>query len=227
MKPGLLLSMLLASLPGQPLAAQDAPRGAAEGAIQGKRVTVEYGRAALRGRSLDSLIAQLPDDRVWRAGADEVTTFTTEGDLSVEGLTGTACTRNRRPSPGRRVPAGKYSVYISAPTEGNWLLILNSDPGIELGALTKALGLSVPDRAAKRLWPHLEGYNLDRAHNVPGIASSEVVRVVMTPGTVSPAVDPFTISFLPSGPDTLTLIAAWADRSWSVDLHGVGAAADQ
>ena len=37
--------------------------------IQGKRVTVDYGRAELKGRALESLIAQLPDDRVWRAGA--------------------------------------------------------------------------------------------------------------------------------------------------------------
>ena len=107
--------------------AQAAQRGIAAGTIQGKKVTVDYGRAELRGRSLESLIAQLPDDGVWRAGADEVTTLTTEGELSLDCLTGSSCTRSRRPSGGRKVAAGKYSVYVSAPQEGDWSLILNSD----------------------------------------------------------------------------------------------------
>ena len=200
--------------------AQAATRGTAEGTIQGKKVTVDYGRAELKGRSLESLIAQLPDDRVWRAGADEVTTLTTEGDLSLDSLSGSSCSRSRRPCGGRRVAAGKYSVYVSAPQEGDWPLILNSDPGIELGALANAMGFSVPATAAKRLWPHLEGYNMNRAQNVAGIANTEVARVIMRPGTANPPVDPFSISLTPSGSNALTLTLAWADRTWSVDLSG-------
>lgn len=198
--------------------AQAAQRGIAEGTIQGKKVTVDYGRAELRGRSLESLIAQLPDDRVWRAGADEVTTLTTEGELSLDCLTGSSCTRSRRPSGGRKVAAGKYSVYVSAPQEGDWSLILNSDSGIELGAVARVMGFSVPESAAQRLWPHLEGYNMNRAHNVAGIAATEVARVIMRPGTARPPVDPFTIRLEPSGSDALTLTLAWADRTWSIDL---------
>jgi hypothetical protein len=198
--------------------AQAAQRGVAEGTIQGKKVTVDYGRAELRGRSLESLIAQLPDDRVWRAGADEVTTLTTEGELSLDCLTGSSCTRSRHPGGGRKVAAGKYSVYVSAPQEGDWSLILNSDSGIELGALAKVMGFSVPESAAQRLWPHLEGYNMNRAHNVAGIAATEVARVIMRPGTAHPPVDPFTIRLEPSGSDALTLTLAWADRTWSIDL---------
>jgi hypothetical protein len=199
--------------------AQAAPRGTAEGTIQGKRVTVDYGRAELKGRSLESLITQLPDDRVWRAGADEVTTLTTEGDLWLDSLCGDSCGRIRRPSGGRRLRAGRYSVYVSAPQEGDWSLILNSDPGIELGALAKVMGFPVPESAAHRLWPHLEGYNMNRAHDVAGIAATEVARVIMRPGTANPLVDPFTISLEPAGPDVLTLTLAWADRTWSVDLN--------
>jgi hypothetical protein len=200
--------------------AQAAQRGTAEGTIQGRRVTVEYGRAELKGRALESLIAQLPDDRVWRAGADEVTTLTTEGDLSLDSLSGSSCSRSRRPCGGRKVAAGKYSVYVSAPQEGDWRLILNSDPGIELGALANAMGFSVPESAAQRLWPHLEGYNMNRAHNVAGIAATEVARVIMRPGTANPPVDPLTIRLEPSGSSALTLTLAWADRTWSVDLNG-------
>jgi hypothetical protein len=183
-------------------------------------VTVDYGRAELKGRALESLIAQLPDDRVWRAGADEVTILTTEGALSLDSLSGSSCTRSRRPSGGRRLAAGRYSVYVSAPPEGDWSLILNSDRGVELGALARAMGFSVPERAAQRLWPHLEGYNMNRAHNVAGIAATEVARVIMRPGTATPPVDPFTIGLEPLGSNGLTLTLAWADRTWSVDLNG-------
>jgi hypothetical protein len=202
-----------------PADAQPAPRGAAEGTLQGKKVTVEYGRAELKGRSLESLIAQLPDDRVWRAGADEVTTLTTEGALWLDCLSGSSCTRSRRPGGGRKVAAGKYSVYVSAPRDGDWSLILNSDSGIELGALAKVMGFSVPESAAKRLWPHLEGYNMNRARNVAGIAGTEAARVIMRAGAADPPVDPFTIRLEPSGSNALTLTLAWADRTWSVDLN--------
>jgi hypothetical protein len=215
--PCALLTVSLCSL----TYAQGAQRGTAEGAIQGKRVTVEYGRAELKGRALESLIAQLPDDRVWRAGADEVTTLTTEGDLFLDSLSGSSCTRSRRPSGGRRLPAGRYSVYVSAPQEGDWSLMLNSDLGIELGALANVMGFPVPASAAQRLWPHLEGYNMNRAHNVAGIATTEAARVIMRPGTASPPVDPFTIGLEPSGANGLTLTLAWADRTWSVDLNAV------
>jgi len=99
-------------------------------------------------------------------------------------------------------------------------LILNSDPGIELGALASVMGFSVPATAARRLWPHLEGYNMNRAQNVTGIAQTEVARVIMRPGTVNPPVDPFSISLTPSGSHALTLTLSWADRTWSADLSG-------
>jgi hypothetical protein len=51
--------------------AQHGPRGTAEATVGGKKVTVEYGRAELKGRTIDSLIAQLPADRVWRTGAND------------------------------------------------------------------------------------------------------------------------------------------------------------
>lgn len=196
-----------------------AQRGTAEGTIRGKQVRVEYGRAELKGRSLDSLLAALPDDRVWRAGTDEVTTLTTEVDLVLDCLSGSACTRARAPAGGRKVRAGKYSVYISAPPNGAYSLILNSDPGIQLGELGRILRFPVPESDASRLWPHVEGYNLNRANGVAGIAQTEVARALMTPGTAAPPIDPFTIHLTPSGPDTLTLTFSWSDKTWSVDFH--------
>ena len=217
----LCTALFAASLCSPDYARGGARRETAEGTIHGKRVTIEYGRTELNGRSLDSLIARLSEDRVWRVGSDEVTVLTTEADLSVDGLTGSSCTRDRKPGGGRKILAGRYSVYVSAPAEGDWSLIVNSDPGIELGALAKALGFSVPEADAKRLWPHLEGYNMNRAKGVSGIAATEVARAIMRPGTANPPVDPFTIRLEPFGSDALTLTLAWADRTWSVDLNGV------
>ena len=98
--------------------AQAAQRGTAEGTIQGKRVTVDYGRAELKGRALESLIAQLPDDRVWRAGADEITTLTTEGALSLDSLSGSSCSRNRRPSGGYSYSRGGCRARDRPPSCG-------------------------------------------------------------------------------------------------------------
>ena len=219
MKPALPWALLAASLCGS-VDAQEAKRHVTQATIQGKRVTVEYGRAELKGRSLESLIAQLPDDRVWRAGADEVTTLTTEADLWLDSLSGLACTRNRRPGKRTKVAPGKYSLYVSAPLEGDWSLILNSDPGIELGALGRVMGFPVPPGAEGRLWPHLEGYNWNRSHGVAGIAELEVARIVMKPGRADAPVDPFKINLESSGSAAVTLTLAWADRTWSADLNG-------
>ena len=71
-----------------------------------------------RAAALDALLKQLPADRIWRAGENQVTTLTTEGDVTIGG---------------KKVPAGKYSVYVHA-AEGNaWDLVLNRDLGVPLG----------------------------------------------------------------------------------------------
>src|SRR5215510_4328634 len=95
------LCLLAATLLCDEARAHDAARGTAEGSIGGMKVTIEYGRPELKGRSLDALLAQLPEDRVWRAGTDEVTTLTTEGALALASMSGAACTRLRAPVEGR------------------------------------------------------------------------------------------------------------------------------
>ena len=82
------------------------PREEVTALVNGKKVTVEYGRPALEGRKMADLLIKLPADRIWRAGMDQATTLTTEGDITVGG---------------RPVPAGKYTVYVHAPENG-WSL---------------------------------------------------------------------------------------------------------
>src|SRR5678815_5064867 len=84
---------------GAVFAQEPAPRETATATVGGKKVAVEYGRPSLRGRPITELIAQLPPDRIWRAGVDAATTFTAEAPVMVGDKT---------------VPAGTYTMYVYA-----------------------------------------------------------------------------------------------------------------
>jgi hypothetical protein len=87
------------------------PPGTAEVTLNGKKITIEYSRPFLKGRHVGQELA--PYGKVWRTGANEATSFTTEADLTVGGA---------------NVPAGKYTLY-SLPSEGTWKLIINKQTG--------------------------------------------------------------------------------------------------
>jgi hypothetical protein len=173
-------------------AQQTNPRGTASATVGGKKVTVDYGRPSLKGRSMDELLKQLPEDRIWRAGENQVTTLTTEGDIMIGG---------------KKVPAGKYSLYVHAPAQGDWSIAINSDLGIPLGKLWD----KAPDNVKNEPWPHLEGYEKN-------IAGKEVARAPMKSGTVPAPVDMFTIDMKPAGSGA-TMVLSWGDRSWSIDVQ--------
>ena len=87
------------------------PPGTAEVTLKGKKITIDYSRPYLKGRHVGQELA--PFGQVWRTGANEATTFVTEGDLTVGGT---------------NVPAGHYTLY-SLPSEGTWKLIINKQTG--------------------------------------------------------------------------------------------------
>jgi len=122
-------------------------------------VSVDYGRPALKGRALQELLKQLPEDHIWRAGENEVTTLTAGSDILVGG---------------KKVPAGKYSLYVHIPESGDWALVLNRDLGIAL----KKIWSAAPPAMAERPWPRLDGYTKN-------VADQEVARAAMKPGSVS------------------------------------------
>lgn len=117
-----LVFLVLLSLTGLLPAQQDAP-GAAKSAarkkeraspheeisavINGKKITISYGRPYKKGRVIFGGLE--PWGKVWRTGADEATTFTTEADLMVGPL---------------HVVAGTYSLF-TIPNEKEWTLVLN------------------------------------------------------------------------------------------------------
>jgi hypothetical protein len=186
----LAVAALAAAVPAVAQAQDNAPRETVTASVGGKKVSVEYGRASLKGRTLDQLLTQLGDDRIWRTGADQVTTLKTETALAWGG---------------KKVPSGKYTVYMYIPKQGNAALILNTDRGIALSKLWD----KAPANVANEPWPHLEGYS--------NIAATEVGRAEMRPNTASPPTEMFTIAMAPS-PTGATLTLSWGDRTWSLDL---------
>ncbi len=167
------------------------PRGTASATVGGKKLAVDYGRPVLKGRSLDVLMKDLPADRMWRAGENQVSTISLEGDAMIGG---------------KKIPAGKYSVYVNAAEGKEWQLVLNRDLGVPLGKIYAQASENMKNEP----WPHITDYTA-------AIGSQEVARIPMSAGKASAPVEMFTISFAPSGAgQTMTL--AWADQVWSTEV---------
>ena len=83
------------------------PARTAEGTASGSKITIKYSSPAVKGRTIWGDL--VPLGQVWRAGADDATTFTTTKDIKVEGKT---------------LPAGTYSFFI-IPGETESTLIFN------------------------------------------------------------------------------------------------------
>ena len=77
----------------------------------GKTITVDYSSPRMRGRKIYGDL--VPFGEVWRAGANEATTFVTTTDLTVGG---------------KDVPAGKYTIF-TLPTQNHWTLIISKKTG--------------------------------------------------------------------------------------------------
>lgn len=167
------------------------PRGAAVTTLGDKKVAVDYGRPALKGRTIDALLKQLPPERIWRAGENEVSTFSTDTDIKIAGKT---------------VKAGKYSLYIHVPPSGKWALVLNADLGQPLGTLWK----EAPENLKALPYPYLGDYEQK-------IKAKEVLRVDLKPGKSATPAENFTISFATKGTAS-TMTLAWGDQSWSAEV---------
>lgn len=78
--------------------AQEKPSSPAEsvtGKINGTTITINYSSPSVRGRQIWG--ALVPFGEVWRAGANNATTFTTDKELTIENA---------------KLPAGKYTFFI-------------------------------------------------------------------------------------------------------------------
>ena len=104
-------SLALAQQPPEDKSKRPSPPGTAEVILKGKKITIDYSRPSLKGRKVGQELA--PYGKVWRTGANEATTLTTDVDLNIAGT---------------KVPAGKYTLW-TLPSEGTWKLIINKQTG--------------------------------------------------------------------------------------------------
>jgi len=86
------------------------PRASVMQALGGAEINMTYGRPAVKGRKVWGEL--VPNGRVWRAGANEATTFTVNRDVRIEG---------------RALRAGTYTFFV-IPGEAEWTVIFNRVP---------------------------------------------------------------------------------------------------
>ena len=92
--------------------AQEKPTSTKEvvtGKINGATITINYGSPSVKGREIWGKL--VPFNQVWRAGANDATTFETDKEVTIEGS---------------KLPAGKYSFFV-IPNEKECVIIFNKE----------------------------------------------------------------------------------------------------
>ncbi len=87
---------------------QASPEDTVTAAIGAASVEINYSQPSVNGREIFGGL--IPYGEVWRTGANEATTFTTSGDLTIGEKT---------------LPAGEYTLW-TIPNANEWLIIWNS-----------------------------------------------------------------------------------------------------
>lgn len=110
-----LLTFSLAAV--APAFAQASPAAATAITIGTKVISIRYAAPSVRGRKIfgpGGLLSKDPTYPVWRAGANDATTFHTDADLVIGGLA---------------VPKGEYTLYCLVSDPDNWQLIISKETG--------------------------------------------------------------------------------------------------
>ncbi len=94
----------------QDTAPRPSPAATAKGMVNGSEITIDYSSPAVKGRKIWGGLESY--DKVWRAGANEATTFETSKDVMVEG---------------KKLPAGKYSFFLIPKESGTWTAVFNKE----------------------------------------------------------------------------------------------------
>ena len=96
---------------GQEAKKPASPAATATGKIKDATITIAYSSPSVKGRTIWGGLEAY--DKVWRAGANEATTFETSKDITVQG---------------KKLPAGKYSFFLIPKESGTWTAIFNKEP---------------------------------------------------------------------------------------------------
>jgi hypothetical protein len=91
---------------------QAANRGTAEATLNGKKVSISYGRPSLNGRDM---LAQATPGTVWRVGMNQATEISTDGTLVVDG---------------KELTAGKYTLWVRKTGDDTWTLAFHPKTGV-------------------------------------------------------------------------------------------------
>ena len=89
---------------GKPLS----PHVGVQGNVAGATIAIRYGSPYVKGRTIWGGLE--PYGKVYRAGADSATTFTTSKNIKVDG---------------KVLPAGKYAFFVIPQEKGDWTVIFN------------------------------------------------------------------------------------------------------
>ena len=107
-----VLALCLMAMLGSAQNAKPSPAAKASCMLaDGKSITVDYSSPRAKGRKIFGGLVPYGD--VWRAGANEATTFVTTSDVMVGGS---------------HVPAGKYTMF-AIPNKDKWTLIISKKTG--------------------------------------------------------------------------------------------------
>lgn len=79
--------------------------------IKNTNIDIHYSSPSVKDRKIWGGL--VPYDKVWRAGANEATTFETDKDIKVQG---------------KLLPAGKYSFFLIPKEKMKWTAIFNKQP---------------------------------------------------------------------------------------------------
>lgn len=110
MASALFMLLVSTSVMAQEAKPKASPAATATGKIKDANITINYSSPAVKGRTI--LGGLVPYDKVWRAGANEATTFETDKDIKVEG---------------KSLPAGKYGFFLIPRENGTWTAIFNKE----------------------------------------------------------------------------------------------------
>ncbi len=100
----------LQSFAQEEMKVRKSPAATAEGKVGEAEITINYSSPSVKDRVIYGDL--VPFDKIWRAGANEATTFETSTDLKVNG---------------ENLTAGKYALFVIPKAEGNWTVIFNTE----------------------------------------------------------------------------------------------------
>ena len=89
--------------------AQKSPRKQSEGKINGVNISIDYGSPSVKGRKIWGKLVKY--NKVWRAGANENTTFSFDKNVTING---------------HKLPAGKYGIFMIPKEKEEWIVVFNS-----------------------------------------------------------------------------------------------------